>query len=199
MKIILASHNPHKVEEMKSVLRDLSVEIITLDDYPEVGDIKETGETLKENALLKARTVNRLTGLPAIGDDTGLEVDSLNGGPGVYSARYAGEDATYEDNVNKLLTEMSDISKNKRTARFRTVAAFVDGETELTSEGKIEGMITFEPKGRSGFGYDPLFFISEMNCTFAELSTEVKNKISHRGHALQNLHKQLSAYWSSKL
>ncbi|HDY75017.1 MAG TPA: XTP/dITP diphosphatase [Candidatus Marinimicrobia bacterium] len=199
MKIILASHNPHKVEEMKSVLRDLSVEIITLDDYPEVGDIKETGETLKENALLKARTVNRLTGLPAIGDDTGLEVDSLNGGPGVYSARYAGEDATYEDNVNKLLTEMSDISKNKRTARFRTVAAFVDGETELTSEGKIEGMITFEPKGKSGFGYDPLFFILEMNCTFAELSTEVKNKISHRGHALQNLHKQLSAYWSSKL
>lgn len=199
MKIILASHNPHKVEEMKSVLRDLSVEIITLDDYPEVGDIEETGETLKENALIKARTVNRLTGLPAIGDDTGLEVDSLNGGPGVYSARYAGEDATYEDNVNKLLTEMSDISKNKRTARFRTVAAFVDGETELTSEGKIEGMITFEPKGRYGFGYDPLFFISEMNCTFAELSTEEKNKISHRGHALQNLHKQLSAYWSSKL
>ncbi len=199
MKIILASHNPHKVEEMKSVLRDLSVEIITLDDYPEVGDIEETGKTLKENALLKARTVNRLTGLPAIGDDTGLEVDSLNGGPGVYSARYAGENATYEDNVKKLLMEMSDIRKNERTARFRTVAAFVDGETELTSEGKIEGMITFEPKGRSGFGYDPLFFISEMNCTFAELSTEEKNKISHRGHALQNLHKQLSAYWSSKL
>ncbi|MCH7612314.1 MAG: XTP/dITP diphosphatase [Candidatus Marinimicrobia bacterium] len=199
MKIILASHNLHKVEEMKTVLRDLSVEIITLDDYPEVGDIEETGETLEENALLKARTVNRITGIPAIGDDTGLEVDSLDGGPGVYSARYAGEHATYEDNINKLLAEMSDMGENERTARFRTVAAFVDGETELTSEGKIEGMITFEPKGMFGFGYDPLFFIPEMNCTFAELSAEEKNKISHRGHALRNLYKHLSALWSSKL
>lgn len=184
---------------MKTVLRDLSVEIITLDDYPEVGDIEETGETLEENALLKARTVNRITGIPAIGDDTGLEVDSLDGGPGVYSARYAGEHATYEDNINKLLAEMSDMGENERTARFRTVAAFVDGETELTSEGKIEGMITFEPKGMFGFGYDPLFFIPEMNCTFAELSAEEKNKISHRGHALRNLYKHLSALWSSKL
>ena len=199
MKIILASHNQHKVEEMKTVLRDLSVEIITLDDYPEVGDIEETGETLEENALLKARTVNRITGIPAIGDDTGLEVDSLDGGPGVYSARYADEHATYEDNINKLLAEMSDMGENERTARFRTVAAFVDGETELTSEGKIEGMITFEPKGMFGFGYDPLFFIPEMNCTFAELSAEEKNKISHRGHALRNLYKHLSALWSSKL
>ena len=199
MKIILASHNQHKVEEMKTVLRDLSVEIITLDDYPEVGDIEETGETLEENALLKARTVNRITGIPTIGDDTGLEVDSLDGGPGVYSARYAGEHATYEDNINKLLAEMSDMGENERTARFRTVAAFVDGETELTSEGKIEGMITFEPKGMFGFGYDPLFFIPEMNCTFAELSAEEKNKISHRGHALRNLYKHLSALWSSKL
>lgn len=199
MKIILASHNLHKVAEMKTVLRDLFVEIITLDDYPEVGDIEETGKTLKENALLKARIVNRITGIPAIGDDTGLEVDSLNGAPGVYSARYAGEQASYEDNVKKLLAEMINIGENERTARFRTVAAFVDGETELTSEGKIEGMITFEPKGTSGFGYDPLFFIPEMNCTFAELSTEEKNRISHRGHALQNLYKHLSAYWSSKL
>lgn len=199
MKIILASHNLHKVEEMKTILRDLSVEIITLEDYPEVGDIEETGKTLKENALLKARIVNRFTGIPTIGDDTGLEVDSLNGDPGVYSARYAGEHATYEDNVKKLLADMSDIGENERTARFRTVTAFVDGETELTSEGKIEGMITFEPKGTFGFGYDPLFFIPEMNCTFAELSTEEKNKISHRGYALQNLYKYLSAYWSSKL
>jgi len=199
MKIILASHNRHKVEEMKSVLRDLSVEIITLEDYPEIGDIEETGKTLNENALLKARIVNRFTGIPAIGDDTGLEVDSLNGDPGVYSARYAGENATYEDNVKKLLIEMSDFSENERTARFRTVAALVDRETEILSEGKIEGMITFEPKGTLGFGYDPLFYIPEMNCTFAELSTEEKNKISHRGHALQNLYKHLSVYWDSKL
>ncbi|MFQ6678186.1 MAG: XTP/dITP diphosphatase [Fidelibacterota bacterium] len=199
MNIILASHNPHKVEELKSVLRDLSVEIKTLGDYPNIGEIKETGSTLEENALLKAQTVNRLTGIPAIADDTGLEVDALNGEPGVYSARYAGMRATYEDNVQKLLEKMSNIEVKKRTARFRTIVAFVDGETELMAEGKIDGIISLEPKGSSGFGYDPLFYLPEMNCTFAELSAEQKNKISHRGLAMQKLQKHLSAYWSSNI
>jgi len=199
MNVILASHNPHKVDEMKSVLQNLSVKIMTLDDYPDIGDIEEIGDTLKENALLKAKTVNRITGFPAIGDDTGLEVDALNGEPGVYSARYAGEHATYEDNVRKLLIEMSGVHENERSARFRTVAAFVDGETELISEGIIEGNISVEPKGTSGFGYDPLFYLPEMNCTFAELSAEEKNKISHRGIAMQELQKHLSAYWGSKI
>ena len=197
MKIILASHNLHIMEEMKAALKDLHFEIKTLNDFPEIGDIPETGATLEENALLKARTVNKLTGLPAIGDDTGLEVDALAGEPGVYSARYAGENVTYEDNVNKILNEMTHIREHERTARFRTVTAFVDGFDEITTAGKIEGLITKEPKGTSGFGYDPVFYIPEMKCTFAELSTEEKNKISHRGHALQKLSKLLSAHWSA--
>jgi XTP/dITP diphosphohydrolase len=170
------------MEEMKAALKDLHFEIKTLNDFPEIGDIPETGATLEENALLKARTVNKLTGLPAIGDDTGLEVDALAGAPGVYSARYAGENVTYEDNINKILDEMAHIHEHERTARFCTVTAFVDGSDEITTSGKIEGMITKEPKGTSGFGYDPVFYIPEMKCTFAELSTEEKNKISHRGH-----------------
>lgn len=185
------------MEEMKVALKDLHVEIRALNDFPGIGDIPETGATLEENALLKARTVNKLTGLPAIGDDTGLEVDALAGAPGVYSARYAGENVTYEENVNKILDEMTHIQELERTARFRTVTVFVDGSDEITTAGKIEGLITKEPKGTSGFGYDPVFYIPEMKCTFAELSIEKKNKISHRGQALQKLSKLLSAQWSA--
>lgn len=194
MKIILATHNIHKMEEMKAVLKDFQVDVLTLDDFPEIGEIPETGETLEENALLKARTVNKLSGFPAVGDDTGLEVNALDGDPGVYSARYAGENVTYSNNVNKLLSEM--INKNDRSAQFRTVTAFVDGEDEIIAEGKIDGLITKEPKGNYGFGYDPVFYIPKMKRTFAELSAEEKNRISHRGLALQKLCKLLSAHWS---
>ncbi len=194
MKIILATHNKHKMEEMKAVLKDFQVDVLTLDDFPEIGDIPETGETLEENALLKARIVNKLSGFPAVGDDTGLEVNALDGDPGVYSARYAGENVTYSDNVNKLLSEM--INKNDRSAQFRTITAFVDGKDEIIAEGKIDGLITKEQKGTHGFGYDPVFYIPELKRTFAELSTEEKNRISHRGLALQKLCKLLSAHWS---
>lgn len=194
MKIILATHNIHKMEEMKAVLKDFQVDVLTLDEFPEIGEIPETGETLEENALLKARTVNKLSGFPAVGDDTGLEVNALDGDPGVYSARYAGENVTYSNNVNKLLSEM--INKNDRSAQFRTVTAFVDGEDEIIAEGKIDGLITKEPKGNYGFGYDPVFYIPKMKRTFAELSAEEKNRISHRGLALQKLCKLLSAHWS---
>ncbi|MBC8322594.1 MAG: RdgB/HAM1 family non-canonical purine NTP pyrophosphatase [Candidatus Marinimicrobia bacterium] len=194
MKIILATHNIHKMVEMKAVLKDFQVDVLTLDDFPEIGEIPETGETLEENALLKARTVNKLSGFPAVGDDTGLEVNALDGDPGVYSARYAGENVTYSNNVNKLLSEM--INKNDRSAQFRTVTAFVDGEDEIIAEGKIDGLITKEPKGNYGFGYDPVFYIPKMKRTFAELSAEEKNRISHRGLALQKLCKLLSAHWS---
>ncbi len=192
-KIILATHNLHKMEEMRDVLKDLAIDILTLEQFPNIEDIPETGETMKENALIKARTVNRLTGIPAIGDDTGLEVETLNGAPGVYSARYAGENASFEDNINKLLTEMK--IKVDRNAQFRTVTVFVDGKDELIAEGKIDGLITKEPKGANGFGYDPVFYIPELKRTFAELSAEEKNKISHRGLALQKLCKLLSAHW----
>ena len=191
MKIVLATHNHDKEIELQYSLRGLGVEICLLSEYPDIGDIEETGTTLLENSLLKAHTVHDRTGLPAIADDTGLEVDALDGAPGVYSARFAGADATYEDNVNKLLSVMEDVSEERRSARFRTVISFVDGNQELWTEGHIDGKIIDFPRGNAGFGYDPVFYIPQLEKTFAELSTEEKNKISHRGLALQKLRKIL--------
>ena len=191
MKIVLATHNHDKEIELQHSLRGLGVEICSLSEYPDIGDIEETGTTLLENSLLKAHTVHDRTGLPAIADDTGLEVDALDGAPGVYSARFAGADATYEDNVNKLLSVMEEVSDDMRSARFRTVISFVDGNQELWTEGHIDGKIIDFPRGNSGFGYDPVFYIPQLEKTFAELSTEEKNKISHRGLALQKLRKIL--------
>ena len=191
MKIVLATHNHDKEIELQYSLRGLGVEICLLSEYPDIGDIEETGTTLLENSLLKAHTVHDRTGLPAIADDTGLEVDALDGAPGVYSARFAGADATYEDNVNKLLSVMEEVSDDMRSARFRTVISFVDGNQELWTEGHIDGKIIDFPRGNAGFGYDPVFYIPQLEKTFAELSTEEKNKISHRGLALQKLRKIL--------
>jgi len=191
MKIVLATHNHDKEIELQHSLQGLGVEICSLSEYPDIGDIEETGTTLLENSLLKAHTVHDRTGLPAIADDTGLEVDALDGAPGVYSARFAGADATYEDNLNKLLFSMEEVSEERRSARFRTVISFVDGNQELWTEGHIDGKIIDFPRGNSGFGYDPVFYIPQLEKTFAELSTEEKNKISHRGLALQKLRKIL--------
>ncbi|SVA68395.1 uncharacterized protein METZ01_LOCUS121249 [marine metagenome] len=191
MKIVLATHNHDKEIELQHSLQGLGVEICSLSEYPDIGEIEETGTTLLENSLLKAHTVHDRTGLPAIADDTGLEVDALDGAPGVYSARFAGADATYEDNVNKLLSVMEDVSDDMRSARFRTVISFVDEIQELWTEGFIEGRITEDPRGNMGFGYDPVFYVPRLEKTFAELSTAEKNKISHRGLALQKLRKIL--------
>jgi len=191
MKIVLATHNHDKEIELQHSLRGLGVEICSLSEYPDIGDIEETGTTLLENSLLKAHTVHDRTGLPAIADDTGLEVDALEGAPGVYSARFAGAEATYEDNVNKLLSVMEEVSDDMRSARFRTVISFVDEIQELWTEGFIEGRITEDPRGNMGFGYDPVFYVPRLEKTFAELSTADKNKISHRGLALQKLRKIL--------
>jgi len=191
MKIVLATHNHDKEIELQHSLQGLGVEICSLSEYPDIGDIEETGTTLLENSLLKAHTVHDRTGLPAIADDTGLEVDALDGAPGVYSARFSGADATYEDNVNKLLSVMEEVSDDMRSARFRTVISFVDGNQELWTEGHIDGKIIDFPRGNAGFGYDPVFYIPQLEKTFAELSTEEKNKISHRGLALQKLRKIL--------
>jgi len=191
MKIVLATHNHDKEIELQHSLRGLDVEICSLSEYPDIGEIEETGTTLLENSLLKAHSVHDRTGLPAIADDTGLEVDALDGAPGVYSARFAGADATYEDNLNKLLFSMEEVSEERRSARFRTVISFVDGNQELWTEGHIDGKIIDFPRGNSGFGYDPVFYIPQLEKTFAELSTEEKNKISHRGLALQKLRKIL--------
>ena len=191
MKIVLATHNHDKEIELRNSLRDLGIEICSLSDYPDIGEIEETGATLLENSLLKARTVSAKTGHSAIADDTGLEVDALDGAPGIYSARFAGLNATYEDNLNKLLSSMEEVPEGKRSARFRTVISFIDGNQELWTEGHIDGKITDFPRGNAGFGYDPVFYVPQLKKTFAELSTDEKNKISHRGIALQKLRKIL--------
>ena len=154
MKIILATHNRDKEKELQISLKGMNIEVISLFDFPEIGDIEETGTTLLENSLLKSRLVFRKTGIPTIADDTGLEVDFLNGAPGVYSARYAGNNVSYKDNVNKLLIELNGIPSEKRTARFRTVITFVSENQELSTEGHIDGVISKSIKGDGGFGYD---------------------------------------------
>ncbi|MFH1853255.1 MAG: XTP/dITP diphosphatase [Candidatus Neomarinimicrobiota bacterium] len=192
MKIVLATHNRHKVAEFTRALQDFEPEILSLDDFPQVGEIDETGTTLSENALLKARTVQRLTGRPAIADDTGLEVDALGGAPGVYSARWAGAGASYADNNRKLLTELASVPADRRRARFRCVIAYVDDRWELTAEGTVEGSILDRPAGSGGFGYDPVFWLPELQKTLAELTPEEKNAVSHRGFAIRNFRKLFS-------
>jgi XTP/dITP diphosphohydrolase len=188
MILLLATHNPHKREELRKILRgELSngIEILTLEDIqPPVGDVDETGTTLEENALIKARTIFEKTGIPSVADDTGLEVDALGGAPGVYSARYSGEGATYASNVLKLLDAMKGVED--RRATFSTVIAFVDvNGGERLFRGEIHGIIAREPRGANGFGYDPIFIPEDSGRTFAELSDSEKNAISHRGRALR--------------
>ena len=189
--IVIATHNPDKKKEILIALRELGVNILFLDNFPEIGEIEETGSTLLENSLIKARTVSAITGKPAIADDTGLEVDALNGAPGIYSARYAGINVSYEDNVRKLLSEMSSTDMDSRTARFRTVVSFHSTNKELWTEGVIEGSITMGAIGTGGFGYDPVFKVEQTGKTFAEMTTREKNKISHRGVALEKMCKLL--------
>ena len=152
MKIILATHNRDKVKEIVPIMQSLGVELSTLDEFPQISEIVENGSTLRENALIKARTINLVTGIPSLADDTGLEVDALNGAPGIYAARFAGENCTYADNVKKLLLDMKNVIDEKRTAYFRTVVAFVDSGTELIAKGSVEGAITRSSKGVDGFG-----------------------------------------------
>ena len=180
--ILVASANPHKIEELQQILQPLSINLKSTRDFPDGEDVVEDLPDLEGNALKKARYWNSFTGLPALADDTGLEVDALNGAPGVYSARYAGENATYAENVTKLLTELQ--GKSNRKARFRTVIAFVDGEHETLFEGICSGIITEKPSGEKGFGYDPVFRPDGYDKTFAELEPDVKNNISHRGLAV---------------
>lgn len=184
-ELILASRNPHKIEEMRQLLVPLGIGLRSALDFPELEEVIEDKDTLEGNASKKARYVFGQTGIPAVSDDTGLEVDALGGAPGVYSARYAGEDASYGDNVNKLLSEMSE--KQDRSAQFRTAVVLVTAENEELFEGICKGEILREQKGDKGFGYDPVFRPEGYTETFAELSSEVKNEISHRGRAIQKL------------
>ena len=194
-KLVLATHNSHKQQEMSALLSHLGIIIVGLDDFPQIGEIEETGTTLLENSLIKARTVHKITGLPALADDTGLEVDALDGAPGVYSARYASNNPSYEDNINKLLFELKGLQLDNRNARFRTVISFVDDNEELLSEGVIEGVITLDSRGRDGFGYDPIFQPESYDRTFAEMEQDEKNLISHRARALEKMKKILEPYF----
>ena len=185
-KLVLATANPYKVKEMRDILGGLGIDVLTLADFPPMEEVDETGDTLEANALLKADAVYRHTGLPSLADDTGLEVDALGGRPGVYSARYAGPNASYEDNVAKLLGELKGVADADRTARFRTVMALRLSDTEhLFADGVAEGRIVGERRGVAGFGYDPVFLPSDGDGrTFAEMAPEEKNAISHRARAL---------------
>ena len=187
MKIVLATHNRDKCAEIEAIMKDMPIQLLTLDKFPEIEEIIEDGKTLDENALIKANTVHKITHLPVIADDTGLEVDALDGHPGIYSARYAGENCSYSDNVNKLLKEMENIPTKKRSALFRTAIAYVDENMEHATEGVVEGVIMDVMKGIDGFGYDPVFYIPSMKKTYAEMSMNEKNQISHRGKAVKNM------------
>jgi len=194
-ELVLATRNRHKGEELAALLGDLGIGIRTLDEFPEMPEVIEDGETCEANAIKKARAVSKATGLMAVADDTGLEVDALGGRPGVYAARYAGEHATYEDNWRKLLQELSGVPRNRRTARFMTVAAMAlpSGEVQVTT-GQLEGVISEEPAGARGFGYDPVFFVPELGKTLAELSAEEKNRISHRAKAFAQVREILGKH-----
>lgn len=186
-KLVLASRNEHKIAELKNTLSNVNIELVSALDYPELEEVKEDKPTLEGNAIKKAQYVFAQTGLPALSDDTGLEVDALNGCPGVYSARYAGKDASYQDNVDKLLKELSDVPMERREAQFRTVAALVSDEGVYTFEGICRGRILEAERGDQGFGYDPVFQPKAYNQTFAELDAKTKNEISHRGKSIRKV------------
>jgi XTP/dITP diphosphohydrolase len=189
--IVLATRNKFKIEEIKTILKDLNLEILTLDDFPDVPALKEDGSTFRENALRKARTVHKLTKLPALADDSGLEVFYLNGRPGVLSARYAGAGATDKLNNDKLLKEMRGVPPRRRKAQFHALIALVARGYEETTEGICEGKLGQSPRGTNGFGYDPLFIPGGFDRTYAELTSEEKNKISHRARALEKMKEML--------
>src|SRR3989344_3279961 len=181
-QIVLASSNPGKVREINQMLESLHLTVVPQSDF-KVPEAEETGLTFVENAL-------RHTGLPAIADDSGIEVDYLNGAPGIYSARYAGKGASDAQNLRKLLTDLEGIPEAERTARFQCLMVYLRHEfdpTPVICQGTWEGRILFEPRGANGFGYDPIFFVPTHKCSSAELPPEVKNKLSHRGQALKLL------------
>ncbi len=187
--LLIGSNNTHKVEEFRFIVEAQNIAHIlipsTVPNFPT--DIPETGSTLEENAYIKASTIFHATGMNCVSDDTGLEVDALDGAPGVYSARYAGEHASYADNRGKLLDALKNVSPNQRTARFRTVICYHDNLRVLFAEGICEGTITLVERGDAGFGYDSIFQPNDHEQTFAELAPEEKHRISHRGKALENL------------
>ena len=197
---MLASNNKGKLHEFGEILSTINIEVIPQANF-KIEDADETGLTFVENAIIKARHASAIAGLPAIADDSGLEVDFLNGAPGIYSARYSdmenrGKDASDEKNLLKLLDALKDVPEEKRTARFQCVLVYMrhaEDPTPIICQGAWEGIITTEKSGDNGFGYDPIFYVPEYNCTSAQLKSEQKNKLSHRGIALKALLNKLSS------
>lgn len=188
-KTVLASNNPGKVREFNQLLSGLNMEVIPQSEF-NVEEIEETGLSFVENAILKARNAARCTGLPSIADDSGIEVDALRGAPGIYSARFNGVDASDEQNLQKLLAELSGVPDEKRSARFQCLLVFMRHDldpTPLICQGTWEGRILPAPQGENGFGYDPVFYVPGEDCSSAELPSATKNRLSHRGQALQKL------------
>lgn len=197
-RLLVATRNAGKLEEIRLILNGISVDVVGLDDIDDVPELEEDGETFEENATHKALEANHLTDIPTLADDSGLEVDYLDGRPGVHSARYAPRSTNgYHGHIRKLLGELKDAPPEQRSARFRCVAALAhEGRIISLAEGTVEGRITEAPQGNGGFGYDPVFYVDELGKTFAEVSSETKNTISHRGRAFRAILPRIAELFS---
>ena len=198
MRIIFATGNENKMREIREILGDLGLEIVSMKEAGISVDIVEDGETFEENAMIKAEAVSKLCDDIVLADDSGLEVDYLDKAPGVYSARFMGEDTSYDIKNQAIIDKLEGVPKEKRTARFVcAIAAVLPSGKKISTRGTIEGMIGYEMKGENGFGYDPIFYVEELGCTTAEISPEEKNKVSHRGNALRAMRKELLSIYEN--
>ena len=190
--LLVATSNPHKLEEFRAIFSDVPLRLVSLNDIRLDIDVQETGNTFAENAELKARTYSQVAGMLTLADDSGLEIDALGGAPGVHSARYLGRQTSYEERFRRILEQLKGLPVEQRTARFRCAIALAEpsGYTRIV-EGVVEGVIAESPRGKNGFGYDPIFYFPESGKTFAELAPELKNRISHRARAAQAAHELL--------
>lgn len=195
MKLLFATNNRGKLSELRQMLEGAAnLQLLSLDELGLCLDVEETGSTFAANAVLKATAAMQASGLAALADDSGLEVDALGGAPGIHSARYAGADATDAQRVTKLLAELDSVPSHQRTARFRCAVVFIDPrrpEQIEIREGTCEGVVTRQPRGNHGFGYDPVFYVEELGCTFAEGSPDDKHRLSHRGRAMRQMAEHL--------
>ncbi len=194
-RIIFATRNAGKMKEIRMILEDLGVPVVSMKEAGVTAEIIEDGQSFEENAVIKAKAVMELTGEPVLADDSGLEIDYLDRAPGIYSARYMGEDTSYDVKNTAILRQLDGVPEEKRTARFvcAIACAFPDGAV-LTSRGVMEGIIGYEIKGENGFGYDPIFYLPECGCTSAEITPEQKNELSHRGKALRQMRELLAVH-----
>lgn len=194
-QIVFATGNEGKMKEVRAILQDLNVEVLSMKEAGIEADVIEDGATFAQNAMIKARKIAEYTNAIVLADDSGLAIDYLDGEPGIYSARYMGEDTSYRVKNANLLKRLEGVAEEKRSARFVcAIAARMPDGTELVTEGTIEGRIGYEEKGEGGFGYDPIFYVPEFGCSTAELSPEEKNAVSHRGKALQKMKEELNKY-----